>query len=410
LGRRLGIRERGAAGAQIFGVGDGVRLGGIWKFRQGEHLPYKLRLMGGTFQGVLFDTGSGWRLGLVLGYYRLAACITLRLIPALESQATALKGAPCGVALGVCFFQFFVELEFAVVGFGEGLFQELEGMIGLFQPPGVFSEEIDTVFGSVGPGRRGGGIEIGKRAGSLGSLLAAAFHLVVQAQGAEGVHETQMDAAIRDRLALSVEAGGFANGDVAHGAGRKGALGSGDIEGAGIIEAIHGIDAGDPGEDAAFFFGGKKRRVRGRGFILRSAEWNRRQQRKRRARPFVLFCADGHDHMNKIRGGREGDKFGEGWFVGKFPKDGMAVAAGSPAPFGQPPAVGKKAYLPTTRPDLFAEGERKLYTLLDAESLSMAKAEGSLPDQGENLLSRFRAEPSVSKSRNRDILRFQIAA
>jgi hypothetical protein len=78
--------------------------------------------------------------------------------------------------------------------------------------------------------------------------------LVIQAQGAEGIDEAQADVALGDGLALRIDAGGFVNVDVADGTGRKNRFGAGDIEGAGVIETVEGIDASDPGEDAALFF------------------------------------------------------------------------------------------------------------------------------------------------------------
>ena len=70
------------------------------------------------------------------------------------------------------------------------------------------------------------------------------------------------------------------NGDAAYGAGWEDALGLGEVEGAGFIEAVGGIDAADPGEDAALFFEGEKGDFGGRGRIrgLRT-ELNRRQRR-----------------------------------------------------------------------------------------------------------------------------------
>ena len=148
----------------------------------------------------------------------------------------------------VFFVQFFGEMEFEVVGFGEGFFQELDGMIGILQRHGLFREEIEVAPGEV----LGGGMGMGSGG------LPSSFQEVVEAEGADRVHEADTDAALGDGLALRVEAGGFVNGDVSYGAGRKDTLGAGDVEGAGFIEAIHGIDASDPGEDAAFFFGGEE--------------------------------------------------------------------------------------------------------------------------------------------------------
>jgi hypothetical protein len=140
----------------------------------------------------------------------------------------------------------FAELEIAVAGLGEGFLQVLDGLKGLIQREGLVAEEVEAVFAAGGMG-----IGITKR-GSAG--LAPAFQNVVQAQGAEGIDEAQADVALGDGLALGVNAGDFINVDVAHRAGRQDALGAGDIEGAGFIEAVEGIDADDPGEDAAFFF------------------------------------------------------------------------------------------------------------------------------------------------------------
>jgi len=142
-------------------------------------------------------------------------------------------------------------MEFEVVGFGEGFFQELDGMIGILQRHGLFREEIEVAPGEV----LGGGSGMGSGG------LAASFHEVVDAQGADRVHEAHVDAALGDGLAFCVEAGGFVNGDVANGARREDALGAGEVEGAGVIEAVERIDAGDPGEDAAFFFVGEERDV-----------------------------------------------------------------------------------------------------------------------------------------------------
>ena len=153
--------------------------------------------------------------------------------------------------LVVFFVQFFGEMEFEVVGFGEGFFQELDGMIGILQRHGLFREEIEVAPGEV----LGGGSGMGSGG------LAASFHEVVDAQGADRVHEAHVDAALGDGLAFCVEAGGFVNGDVANGARREDALGAGEVEGAGVIEAVERIDAGDPGEDAAFFFVGEERDV-----------------------------------------------------------------------------------------------------------------------------------------------------
>jgi len=159
-----------------------------------------------------------------------------------------------------------------------------------------------------------------------------------------------MDAALGDGLALGVEAGCFVNGDVANGAGWENALGAGHVEGTGVIEAVEGIDAGDPGEDAAFFLVGEERdvgiRIRDFGFRIFGFGWGGRQAavfvvgeifdgfdgitacspstllRAYGTGGFrwtaVLFCVDGLDHMDKIRGGLVRGNFGGGWFVGKI--------------------------------------------------------------------------------------------
>ena len=137
------------------------------------------------------------------------------------------------------------------------LLLKLEGISKQF--PGV--KALDNVSLEVAPGEILGG---GSGMGSGG--LAASFHEVVEAQGADRVHEAHMDAALGDGLAFGVEAGGFVNGDVANGAGWEDALGADDVEGAGFIEAIEGIDAGNPGEDAAFFFEGEEGSVSFDGF------------------------------------------------------------------------------------------------------------------------------------------------
>ena len=45
LGSLITALESHAAGTQVFSVECGARFGSIWKFRQAERLPYKLRLM-----------------------------------------------------------------------------------------------------------------------------------------------------------------------------------------------------------------------------------------------------------------------------------------------------------------------------------------------------------------------------
>ena len=129
--------------------------------------------------------------------------------------------------------------------------------------------------------------------------------MVVEAQGADGVDKAHVDAALGHRLAFGVETGGFVNGDVAHRAGWKDALGAGDVEGAGVIEAVEGIDAGDPGEDAAFFFRGEEGDFGGDNLASGRFRWW-----------VVLFSADGLDHINKIRGCLKAGNFGEGFLSG----------------------------------------------------------------------------------------------
>jgi len=48
---------------------------------------------------------------------------------------------------------------------------------------------------------------------------------------------------------------------VAHHTRGQDTLGAGEVEVAGVIEAVERIDAGDPGKDAAFFFGGEEGRL-----------------------------------------------------------------------------------------------------------------------------------------------------
>ena len=146
--------------------------------------------------------------------------------------------------------------------------------------------------------------------------------MVVQANGAERVYEAHVDASLRDGLVFGIDAGGFVNDDVAHHAGRQDSFGTDDIEGAGLIEAVEGIDAGDPGEDAAFFFLGKQGNIGGSdsGFdestpfdglnlstLLRVHDTGELRWRS------ALCCVECPDHSTKIPGGRVGGNFGEGF-------------------------------------------------------------------------------------------------
>ncbi len=201
---------------------------------------------------------------------------------------------------------FFVQF---LVGFGEGLFEACDGALGVVEAHGLFPEEIEKSPGFV--------IEIARRIGRGSGGLLPSFQKVVEAHGADGIDKAHVDAAL-DCSSFARGFGGhgdgFVNGNVTYGAGREDGLGADDVEGAGVIEAVEGVDvgnAGDAGEDTAFFFGGEKRNVG--GFRIGGLPFDRLRVRDTIVPEAALGCVECLDHRDKIRGRLWAGNFGEGF-------------------------------------------------------------------------------------------------
>jgi len=85
-----------------------------------------------------------------------------------------------------------------------------------------------------------------------------ALEEVVELEGAQFVDEADADFATRGSVAVAVGAGGFVDDDFLDGTGGQGAAGAVEIEGAGVIEAVEGMETDDLGEEGPLFRGGKR--------------------------------------------------------------------------------------------------------------------------------------------------------
>ncbi len=79
------------------------------------------------------------------------------------------------------------------------------------------------------------------------------FKGVVDPEGADFVHEAHADLAAHGGVAGAVGAFHFVHDELLHAAAGQDAAGAGEIEGAGVIEAVEEIGADDMGDEVAFF-------------------------------------------------------------------------------------------------------------------------------------------------------------
>jgi hypothetical protein len=88
-------------------------------------------------------------------------------------------------------------------------------------------------------------------------LLRVAFEDVVVFQGAEFVDEAEADLAAHGGVAVAVSAFDFVDGEPLNAPSGQGVAGAGEVEGAGVVEAVEEIGTEELGEEEAFFVSGE---------------------------------------------------------------------------------------------------------------------------------------------------------
>jgi hypothetical protein len=98
-----------------------------------------------------------------------------------------------------------------------------------------------------------GSLGHGGDVGACGVGCGAAFEQVVQSESAEFVDEAEADFAAHRGVAVAVRALDFVDDEFLHGKCGEGAAGAGEVESAGVVEAVEEVGADELGDEETFF-------------------------------------------------------------------------------------------------------------------------------------------------------------